>query len=106
MPDIRLLRLEEVAHRLGISYTQARMLILYEEEIPHFKVGARGIRVKEEDFEAYIAKQEQKKEEEKSGSEADTSGEPQDIREPYRGTGVLSEHPGRDEPPTVVKKAS
>lgn len=54
MPNDRLLRLEDVAYRLGISHTAVRMLVLYEQAIPHVKVGVRGIRVKESVLEAYI----------------------------------------------------
>lgn len=49
-----LLRLEEVASRLGMSYTQTRILVL-EGTIPMIKVGARGIRVEEAELEKYIA---------------------------------------------------
>ena len=51
-----LLRLEEVATRLGISYTAARAMTV-EGVIPSFKVGERGIRVESEELEKYIAKQ-------------------------------------------------
>lgn len=86
MSNSKLLRLEEVAHRLGISYTQARMLVLYDEKIPCFKVGARGVRVKEEDLEAYIAKQ-QIKEGKEGGSERDAGDK--NTREPYEGRRIL-----------------
>ncbi len=75
-----LLALKDVARRLNISYPAARMLVLYDEKLPYFKVGSRGIRVKEEDLENYIAKQGQKGKEEVPGSEA---------RETYEGRGIL-----------------
>ena len=82
--DIKILTLHEVAHKLGISYTQARVLILYDEKIPYFKVGSRGIRVKAEDLEKYITSTEQKKEETPSGDKSATP-----TKEAYEGRGVL-----------------
>lgn len=49
-----LLKLEEVAARLGIGNGAARILVL-EGTIPMVKVGPRGIRVEEEELERYIA---------------------------------------------------
>ena len=49
-----LLRLEEVATRLGISYTQARIMV-YDGKLVSRKVGTRGIRVEEEELKRYIA---------------------------------------------------
>ena len=92
-----LLRLEEVASRLGISYTAVRELVLHSEAISYFRVGSRGVRVKEDDLEAYIVKI-QVKEEIPSGSTDDRSGKPQDTRETYTGRGVLQGNPGRDKP--------
>ena len=54
-----LLRMEDVASRLGISYHQARALIIVEGKIPHMKVGARGIRVDATHLEEYIKSREQ-----------------------------------------------
>ena len=85
-----MLRLEEVAARLAISYTQARMLVLYDEKIPYFKVGSRGIRVKAEDLEKYITSTEQKKEEATSGTKDIPTGGLKDTREPYLGHQILS----------------
>ena len=82
MADIRLLRMEEVAQRLGISYTAVRALILYDNAIPYLKVGSRGIRVREEDFEAYIKSLEHK---DKTASEEAPS------REAYKGRKVLGD---------------
>ena len=65
----RPLRLEEVATRLGISYFATRLLILDQKAIPYFTVGARGIRIDEDELEKYLEKlkakalAEQKKEE-------------------------------------------
>ena len=47
------LRLEEVANRLGVSYSHVRKIVLIEKSLPHLRVG-RGIRVKEGDLEKYI----------------------------------------------------
>jgi len=101
MPDERLLRMEEVAARLGISYHHVRMLVLYDKSIPHFRVGSRGIRIKEEDLNTYIAKLENKKEKEEqiSGSQDDTVGGVEDTREPYTGRNVLQANQRRDKPP-------
>lgn len=93
-----LLRLEEVAHILKISHTQARSLVLYEEKIPHVTVGVRGIRVKEGDLKAYIASLE-KKGGDTSGSQGNKAGGVKDTREPYGGSEVLSGNKGRDRPP-------
>jgi len=79
------LRLEEVAMRLRISYTQARMLVLYDEAIPHFRIGARGIRIREADLEAYIAGRAVK------GEEATESSSQSTTKEPYVGRQILSE---------------
>jgi len=57
------------------------MLVLYDEKIPFFKVGSRGVRVKLEDLEAYIAKCQVKQ----------SPTEPIDAREAYRGRNVLRE---------------
>jgi len=84
MPEIKILTLQEVATRLGISYAAARSLILYDNAIPYFKVGSRGIRVKAEDLEKYITSTEQKKEEAPS---KDKSATP--TKEAYEGRGVL-----------------
>jgi excisionase family DNA binding protein len=48
-----LLRLEEVANRLGISYQLARALVL-DGAMPSVKVGPRGVRVHEEELQKYI----------------------------------------------------
>lgn len=77
---MNILTLEEVAHRLSISYTAVRELILHDEAIPHFRVGSRGVRVKEEDLNAYIAKIEQNQEKE----------EVPDTRKVYEGRQILS----------------
>ena len=50
----QLLRMEDVASRLGISYHQARTIIVVDDKIPYIKVGARGIRIQEEDLDKYI----------------------------------------------------
>ena len=50
----QLLRMEDIASRLGISYHQARTIIVVEEKIPYVKVGARGIRIDEDAFEKYL----------------------------------------------------
>lgn len=97
MSNGKYLKIEEVAVRLNISYMQARKLMLYDEVIPYFKVGSRGIRVNEEDLEAYIDKL-QKKEEKPSGSEGDKGREHHEPREAYRGRGVLQENPRRNLP--------
>lgn len=94
----RLLRLEEVATRLGMSYTQVRMLVLYNQAIPYSKVGSRGIRVKESELEKYINKLEEKRKE--NGSARDKAGG--DTRRPYEGRRVLPGDTGRDKPPTGV----
>jgi len=78
--DIKILTLHEVAHKLGISYPRARVLVLYDEKIPSFKVGSRGIRVREQDLENYITKQQVEKSE---------STERPDTREVYPGRQVL-----------------
>jgi excisionase family DNA binding protein len=52
------LTLEDVASRLGISYNQVRAL-LADGEIPYFRVGKRGIRIKEADLQAYLARKSQ-----------------------------------------------
>jgi len=96
--DIKILTLQEVAHKLGISYTQARVLILYDEKIPYFKVGSRGIRVKAEDLEKYITSTEQKKEEATSGSKDISTTRYPDTRQPYGGRGVLSGDTGGNLP--------
>lgn len=88
MPDGRLLKLEEVAYKLGVSYMKARQLVLYDEAIPHQKVGARGIRVREADLEAYMTKM-QGREEAQSGSKRDTGDK--DRREPYTGRQILGD---------------
>lgn len=81
MANQQLLRLEEVARRLSISYTKARILVLYDESIPYVKVGARGIRIREEDLEKYIANLEYKQE---------APSEVVDTREAYEGRKILS----------------
>ena len=51
----KLLRLEEVAARLKISYFKARNLILrHGSPLPYITVGSRGIRVDEAELEKYI----------------------------------------------------
>ena len=47
------LRLEEVANRLGVSYSRVRKIVLVEKTLPYLRIG-RGIRVREEDLEEYI----------------------------------------------------
>lgn len=94
-----MLSLDDVAKRLNISYQAARMLVLYEEAIPYFKVGSRGTRVREEDLEAYIAKQGKEVEEE-------APEEGQGSREPYLGSGILPGDTRRDKPPGVIKEGS
>jgi len=51
-----LLRMEEVASILQVSYMQARQLIVVEKVIPSCRVGSRGIRVDHNDLDKYIAK--------------------------------------------------
>ena len=48
-----ILKIEDVAATLRISYMKARSLIL-DGEIPHYRVGARGIRVDSEVLDKYI----------------------------------------------------
>ena len=96
MTDGRLLRFEEVAQRLSISYNRARVLILYDKLIPYVTVGARGIRVREEELEKYIASLSKKEE---SGSKGNVSKGSQDTRELYRGRGIPVTDSGRDKPP-------
>lgn len=98
-----MLRLEEVAKRLGISYPAVRMLVLYEEAIPHISIGARGIRVREADLDSYIKSQEEK-EGKTSGNQSDR--EHPDIREPYGGRQLLQGDKQRDKPPGTVKEDS
>ena len=69
-----LLRLEEVAVRLGCSYPQVRIMVLNEGKIPYVKVGVRGKRVKESDLRAYIAGQ---------------GGKSEDTKQPYKGRRIL-----------------
>lgn len=76
-----LLRLEEVATQLGISYTQARVLVLYDNTIPYVTVGVRGIRVEEKALEKYLEKLRKTP----SGSEE------MPTREPYKGREILKE---------------
>ena len=84
MAEDSFIRLEEVAVRLNISYTQARMLVLYEKKIPYITVGARGKRVKESDLRTYIAKLE---------------GKSEDTKQPYKGRRILqSSTEGAKEP--------
>ena len=75
----RLLTLSEVATTLRISVAAARKLILYEEAIPHIKVGAPGFRVREADLEKYIDSKQQ--------TSKETTGESQDTptKEAYKG---------------------
>ena len=82
MPDGILLTLEDIAHNLSISYNQARKLVLFQKAIPYVKVGARGIRVKEEELDKYIKSLSTK--EEVTGISQD------DTREPYVGRQILS----------------
>lgn len=88
MPDGILLTLEDVAHKLRISYNQTRKLVLFQKAIPYVKVGARGIRVRETDLENYIAKLEKVGEEKATESQGD-------IREPYVGRQILSKKEGK-----------
>ena len=88
---MNLLRLEEVAQQLGISYTQARVLVLHDEKIPHVTIGARGVRVDAEDLKKYV---EGLQKEGKSGS-TDVR-EDRDTREPYTGRRVLPDNTGGD----------
>jgi len=83
MPEIKILTLQEVAHKLEVSYTQVRVLVLYDEKIPSLKVGSRGVRVKVEDLEAYITSTKQKKEEKTPDAEIT------DTREMYTGHRIL-----------------
>ena len=55
MEDDRLLRLEEVAQRLAYSYNRTRELIIGKGIIPYTRIGARGIRVRKSDLDAFIA---------------------------------------------------
>lgn len=99
---MQLLRLEELAIRLGISYTQARVLVLYDEVIPHVTVGARGIRVKEDELEKYIAGLEKK-----GGVNGNQdSGEYPDTRRPFEGRRVLPADSGRDRAPGIKQEDS
>ncbi len=50
-----LLRLEDVAVRLGMSYNQIRALVV-QGTIPSIKVSSRSIRVEEAELNKYIAK--------------------------------------------------
>ena len=52
--NMTLLRLEEVATKLGISYTAARVIVLTDKLIPYITVGARGVRVEEAELEKYM----------------------------------------------------
>lgn len=92
MPNGILLTLENVAHKLSISYNQARKLVLFQKAMPYVKVGARGIRVKEEELDKYIASLERKEE---------VTGETVDTREAYEGRGVLSVRPIKAEEENV-----
>jgi len=85
--NTKLLRLEEVAYRLGISYTAVRELVLHSNAMKHFKVGSRGVRIRETDLENYIAKLEQGKEKAAESQE--------DTREVYEGRGILSKEEGK-----------
>ena len=80
MEDERLLRLEEVAHRLAYSYPQMRKLIIGQGIIPYIKVGARGIRVKKSDLDAYIASMGHDK-----PIKEEAERKPVDKREPFMG---------------------
>jgi excisionase family DNA binding protein len=50
---MRLLRIEEAAHRLGLQPSTVRKLI-YLREIPAIRPTKRAVRVREEDVEALI----------------------------------------------------
>lgn len=80
----KLMRLEEVAAYLGISYTAARVLILYDNVMPHVTVGARGKRVKESELKAYLKRLEEGK---KHGDDTGNSGSTGhiDTRRPFKG---------------------
>ena len=103
MAEVKLIRLEEVAHALGISHTAVRTLVLYENKIPHVTVGARGIRVKEEDLRKYVESLGTQGGKD-SGSQG--SARDKDNRRPYEGRGVLPEDNRRDRPPTAIEEDS
>lgn len=104
MANNRLLKLDEVAKRLGISPLEARILVIKKGAMHYTKVGKLSLRVKESDLETYMAglKPKESTKEAKPAphtEEGDAKDTQPDAREPYSGNQLLTEAKGRTEPP-------
>ena len=102
MANNRLLKLDEVAKRLGISLLEARILVIKKGAMHYTKVGKLSLRVKESDLETYMAGLKPK--EAKPTPPADATEPLPDAKEPYAGNQLLTETKGRTGPPGVPKE--
>lgn len=104
MKNNRLLKLDEVAKRLGISPLEARILVIKKGAMHYTKVGKLSLRVKESDLEAYMSGLKPKEAKptpltSPSEGERDATDTQPDAKEPYSGSQLLTEAKGRTGPP-------
>lgn len=85
MEEDRLLRIEEVAHRLGYSSSRIRRLITGKGVIPYTRIGSRDIRVRKSDLDAYIATLGHREEPKKEEAKEKPKEKPAEVREPFEG---------------------